>query len=207
MEEQPLIFVVDDDLAAREYVAALVAAHGMAVETYASAEEFLQQFDRARHGCLIVDLRMTGMSGLELQKKLRDEGITLPVIVITAYGDVPTAVAAMRTGALAFIEKPWDDQELWESICTGLDTHRQRMKRELRRAELQSRMNTLTPQERQVMTMMLDGASNKVMAARLEIGLRTLELRRSSLLKKMGAPSLVELVRIDLEMRDGEAFE
>jgi two-component system, LuxR family, response regulator FixJ len=202
MEGEPIIFVVDDDPAARESVAAMVAARGMAAETYASAEEFLARFDRGRPGCLIVDLRMGGISGLELQRKLREEGILLPFIVITAYGDVPTAVAAMRTGALTFLEKPCSHEDLWESICRGLEEHRRQREAESRRLALAARRDALTPQEAQVMRMMLDGVPNKMIASQLGIGLRTVELRRARILKKMDVASLVDLVRIDLELRD-----
>lgn len=202
MGDEPLVFIVDDDPAARDSVAALLGSKGVAYEKYPSAEDFLKNFDESRYGCLVVDVRMEGMSGLDLQARLRAEGVDLPVIVITGYGDVPSAVTAMRTGAITFLEKPCGDHELWEAICKAVDGHRRQREGQVRLAELATRIVRLTPQERQVMDKLLAGTPNKVIAAELEIGLRTVELRRANVMKKMGARSLAELVRFSVELQD-----
>ena len=202
MEKSPVVFVVDDDPNARESIASMLANREVAVETFTSAEEFLARFDRSRHGCLIVDVRMTGMGGLELQERLEAEGIYLPVIVVTGYPDISTAVACLRKGAVTFLEKPCAPAELWEGVCSALDRHRNLQERLSYRATLRTRFDTLTDQERQVYGSIVAGKPNKAIAAELSVGLRTVELRRARILKKMGAKSLVELVQIHLELHD-----
>ena len=137
MENGPIVFVVDDDPTACDLVAALVKSHGMAVESYTSAEQFLDRFDRSRHGCLVVDVRIPGVGGLELQQQLRDEEIGLPVIVTCARAEIPTAVRAMQGGAVTVLEKPYCRHELWENICRALQQHRKHREHQIRRAELQ----------------------------------------------------------------------
>ncbi len=207
MTDEPTIFVVDDDPAARDSIAGLVKSKGVAYETYVSAEHFLENFDRSRHGCLVLDVRMDGMSGLELQQKLHRENVSLPIIIITGFGDVSSAVDAMRIGAVTFLEKPCSDYELWESIEAAIDQHRTCRQNELRLGDLQTRLTRLTPEEHQVMEKMIAGTPNKVIAAELEIGLRTVELRRANALKKMGARSVAELVRLHVEAEElAESF-
>ena len=200
MDGQPTVFVVDDDPAARASVAAMIEARGVCVETYDSAERFLDRFDRRRFGCLVTDMRMDGMSGLDLQEKLQAENVGLPVIIITAYGDVPVAVQAMRAGAVTMLEKPCRGRELWQSIQKAIDWYRKQRRMQSRRDELQTRLARLTPEERQVMEQMAAGTPNKAIAARLDIGLRTVELRRANVMKKMEADSLARLVQLLLEL-------
>ena len=196
MEKTPMVYIVDDDTAARDSVAAMVASKGLPVRGYGSAEEFLDEFDRDGLACLLTDVRMAGMNGLELQETLRAEGCDMPVIVITGYGDVPTAVSAFRGGAVTFLEKPCDAQELWSHISKALEEHQLRHDEEELRNAIIARFDTLTESERSVMEAMVDGKSNKVIASELLMGLRTVELRRANVLKKTKAQSLAELVRM-----------
>ncbi len=194
------VFIVDDDPAARESVAALVGSHGMPTKTFASAAEFLAAYSPGQRGCLVVDVRMTGMNGLELQQELGTRGYTIPVIVITGFADVPTAVRAMRAGAVTFLEKPCADNELWASIQTALQWEARSRQQRSQREEILARRATLTPAEVLVLDRLLAGKANKAIAAELDLGLRTVELRRATIMKKMEANSLAELVRLILSI-------
>jgi FixJ family two-component response regulator len=196
MQELPRVFVVDDDWAARESVVAMVTSKGVHAQGYASAEEFLDDFDPSWLGCLVTDVRMAGMSGVQLQETLRADGITLPVILISGYADVPTAVHTMRAGAVTFLEKPCREDDLWSAIGKAIEWHRRRREARRRAEWLEARFTQLTPGERDVMRAMVAGKPNKVIASELEIGLRTVELRRANVLQKTGAGSLAELVRL-----------
>jgi FixJ family two-component response regulator len=198
MDNETTVFIVDDDPAARDSVAVLVRSKGLPVETFASAEEFLAAYQPLARGCLVVDVRMTGMTGLDLLEMLRQRGYSLPVIVITGFGDVPAAVRAMRAGAYTFLEKPCRDQELWASLQRAIESVSQLQAEQERKVEIESRLATLTPDELRVMREMVIGKPNKVIASDLDIGLRTVELRRANVLKKMHADSLAELVRLAL---------
>lgn len=194
------VFIVDDDPAARESVAALVGSHGATTKTFASAAEFLAAYSPNQRGCLVVDVRMTGMTGLELQQELGKRGYTIPVIVITGFADVPTAVRAMRAGAVTFLEKPCADNELWASIQTALQWETRSRQQRSQREEILARRASLTPAEVQVLDRLLAGKANKTIAAELDLGLRTAELRRATIMKKMEANSLAELVRLILSI-------
>ncbi len=196
MENVPVVYIVDDDDAARESVAAMVASKGFVVRGYGSAEEFLHEFDRDGLACLLTDVRMAGMNGLELQNALRNEGCDLPVIVITGYGDVPSAVSAFRSGAVTFLEKPCDAQELWDNISKALQEYRRYREEKKEKREIVARFENLSESERDVMEAMIDGKPNKAIAADLLMGLRTVELRRASVMKKTKAKSLPDLVRM-----------
>ena len=196
MNEGITVFVVDDDPAARESVAALVKSKGLPVETFESAEDFLARMDFSRAGCLIVDVKMTGMSGLGLQRRLKEQGVALPVVVITGFAQIPMAVQAIQNGAVTFMEKPCKKEELWRSIDLALrqDTiQRETLKQ---RESIQGRLEQLTKDELLVLDELFRGQPNKRIAAKLDIGLRPVELRRSKIMKKMQADSLAELVRL-----------
>jgi two-component system response regulator FixJ len=195
MDIQQTVFVIDDDPGARDSVAALVTSKNMPVEKFSSAEAFLAQFDVRQNGCLVVDMRMQGMSGLELQDELTRLGSHIPVIVITAYGDVSTAVQAMKHGAVSFMEKPCTAEELWNNITQALRYNRQRVEQTAELEDARTRLSSLSPDERQVLDHLMTGAPNKAIASRLDIGLRTVESRRATVLKKMKANSLAVLVR------------
>jgi FixJ family two-component response regulator len=192
------VFIVDDDPAARESMVALVQSHGLMAETYESGEDFLTRFDRSKTGCLVVDVRMSGMSGLELQERLIQEGIDLPTVVITGYADIPAAVRAMRNGASTFLEKACGYQKLWDSISQALATSAASRDRRVQRSEIRRRLTSLTADERRVLEKLIDGRPNKSIARDLDLGLRTVELRRAMILQKMQASSLAELIRMVL---------
>jgi FixJ family two-component response regulator len=197
------VFIVDDDPAARESVAALVRSRGCTAFTYESAEDFLCRFDRSQNGCLVIDVRMPGMSGVDLQEKLSACGIALPVILLTGYGDIPTAVRAMRNGAAMFLEKPCDERQLWEAISKAAARDEASREHHVQQAAIRQRLTILTADEMDVLHKLVDGLPNKVIAKELDLGLRTVELRRATILQKMQASSLAELVRMVL-LANGE---
>jgi len=192
----PTVFVVDDDAAARESVLALVASHGMAAVGYDSAESFLRAQPVDRTGCLVLDYRMPGMTGLDLQERLKQDGVEIPVVMITAYGDVPLAVRSMRNGAVTFLGKPCRENELWESIEQALAFDAKTRRARAEKSEIQQRITTLTADEMTVLRHLVLGWPNKNIAKQLDIGLRTVELRKANILRKMKAGSLAELVRM-----------
>jgi two-component system, LuxR family, response regulator FixJ len=204
MQSEPVIFIVDDDPAARNSLAALVKSRGLPVETFSSAEEFLEGYDSAKRGCLIADVRMTGMSGLELQEQMAARSLNLPVIVITGFADVPMAVRAMRAGAVTFLEKPCGEQEIWDAIQTALEAESKSNELQLKRTEIEERYATLKPTELEVLKKLMAGQTSKTIAYELQLGLRTVELRRANIMDKMGAHSLPELVRLVLSIRPDE---
>jgi two-component system, LuxR family, response regulator FixJ len=192
------VHIVDDDPGARESVAALVQSRGVQTREYGSAEEFLAIASEDLCGCLVLDVRMQGMGGLDLQDELRRRDIPLPVIVITGFGDVPVAVRAMQAGAVSFLTKPCQPDDLWKSILQALERCQVEHDVRLRHRAIQQRLSTLTPDEQAVLTKVLLGTPNKLIARDLDIGLRTVELRRSNVMKKMGAESLAELIQMAL---------
>jgi FixJ family two-component response regulator len=196
MNNDSTVFVVDDDAGARESVVALVGLKGLRAEGFSSAEEFLAHYDPTRKGCLVIDVRMGGMSGLELLENLKARKSTLPVVVITGYADVPMAVRAMENGAVKFLEKPCQEQELWQAIQQALQIENTQHAQRKQRTEIETRLATLTEDELEVFRRLLAGHANKRVAADLDIGLRTVELRRSNIMKKMQATSLPDLVRM-----------
>lgn len=196
MDGDTIIFVVDDDDAARESVIALVGLKGLRARGYASAEAFLNAFDPSEKGCLVVDVRMQGMTGLQLLEELARRNSKLPVVVITGYADVPMAVQAMQIGADTFLEKPCHEQELWKAIHHALEIDQRRQVEHSQKAEVTARIASLSEEEIAVFRMLLAGKVNKRMAVELDLGLRTIEARRSSVMKKMQATSLPDLVRM-----------
>lgn len=200
---RPTVFVVDDDDAVRSALRLLLKSVGLAAVTYASAQEFLDAYDPTRPGCVILDVRMPGMSGLELQEQLNLRGATIPVIFITGHGDIPMAVEAMQHGAFDFLQKPFRDQELLDRVQRALEKDRA-VRESLRASErIRERYETLTPREREVLRLVTAGKPNKIMAADLGVSQRTVEIHRARVMEKMGADSLAQLVRMvmDLERR------
>jgi two-component system response regulator FixJ len=200
MKEKPAtVFVVDDDEAVRTSLRLLLKSVGLPVETYAAAQEFLDQFDPDRAGCLVLDIRMPGISGLELQQHLNDQHSIMPIVFITGHGDVPMAVEAMQAGAVDFIQKPFRDQDLIDRINRALEKDRE-MRNALReRDEIRRRMSQLTPREREVLELVTQGKANKVIAGDLNVSQRTVEIHRARVMEKMGANSLAHLVRMVIE--------
>jgi len=198
VENEPTVFIIDDDPAVRQALSVLVRSMNLHVESLESADQYLQAVDPNRPGCLLVDVRMPGTSGLELLERLQQSEARLPVIVMSAYGDVPMVVRAMKSGALNFLEKPCRDQQLWEAIQEGLrwDTaHRRRL---ALRAKALHRLSKLTEGECEVLRLLTRGQSNKTIAAQLGLSVRTIEVRRSKIMRKMKADSLAELVQLTL---------
>jgi len=197
-EPTPTVFVVDDDQAMRNSLKWLIESIDMPVKTYASANEFLNSYYPGRVGCLLLDIRMPGMSGMELQTRLAQEDSRLPVIMITGHGDVTMAVKAMKSGAVDFIEKPFHDEDLLASIRNALEFDEKRRQLRSQRAEIAVRLVELTPREHEVMTMVTEGRANKEIAAVLGVSAKTVEAHRARVMDKMHARSLAELVRMAL---------
>ena len=196
---EPIVFVVDDDQGARSSVCALVRSMGIAAESYESAEQFLEHYSSDHVGCLVTDVRMLGMSGLELQERLNEMGSMIPVIVLTAYATTNLTVQAMKNGAVTMLDKPYHEDELWNAIRKSLTLDSEQRVEQARRLELRERMSTLTESERIVLDNVVAGKANKVIARRLDVSIRTIENRRRDIYKKMNADSAVELVRLVIE--------
>ena len=196
MNTQTTVFIVDDDQAIRTSLKWLIESVSMEVETFESADAFINSYYPGRSGCLLLDVRMPGMSGLELQEYLRVNQIAIPVIIITGHGDVPMAVRAMKSGAVDFIEKPFNDELLLESIrhALALDVKQRDMQKQ--RAEIATRLARLTPREHEVMVMVTNGRANKEIAGSLGVSAKTVEAHRARVMEKMEADSLAELVRM-----------
>jgi len=199
MAGEPTVFVVDDDELARDSVCALVRSMGILAESFCSAEDFLDHYVAGQPGCLVTDIRMLGMSGLDLQERLRELNIHMPVVVITAYANTPLTVRAMQAGAVTLLEKPCDDHELWDAIRKSLALDAEERASQEYRQELRGRIETLTPAQRKVMDLIVVGKANKVIAMELDVSIRTVEARRHEVFSKMRADSVAELVRLVLE--------
>lgn len=196
MNGQANVFVVDDDQAMRNSLKWLIESVGMHVETFASATDFIRNYYPGRAGCLLLDVRMPGMSGLELQQHFLENQINIPIIIITGHGDVPMAVRAMKSGAVDFIEKPFNDELLLESIHNALNLDVERRTAQAGRAEIAARLAQLTPREHEVMEMVTDGKSNKDIAQTLGVSAKTVEAHRARVMEKMDARSLADLVKM-----------
>lgn len=195
-QTQGRVFLVDDDADFRGATRRLLSALGFDVSSYASAEEYLAAFDAEAPGCLLLDLRMTGASGLELLQRLQQGEIMPPVVFLTAHGDVPTSVLAMRSGAIDFLQKPVSGATLVPVLRRALERDAQQRRDRSNLAELRSRFGTLTRREREILNEMLAGVLNKQAAQKLQIAERTVKLHRANVLEKMGAQSIPELVRM-----------
>ena len=189
-----MVYLVDDDEAVRDSLGILLESIGLEHESYASALDFLQHYDPRRHACLVADIRMPGLSGLELQQRLNEQGAEIPIIFITGHGDVPTAVTAMKSGAADFIQKPFRDQDLIDRIHNGLDRDRERRASQADRDAIRARIALLTPRENEVMQRVVRGQANKVIAMDLGVSQRTVELHRARVMRKLKMRSLAELV-------------
>lgn len=194
------IFVVDDDTAVRDSMKMLLRSVGQAVETFGSGQEFIDDYSEDRAGCLILDIRMPGMSGLELQQKLNERHSIMPIIFITGHGDVPMAVEAMQAGAVDFIQKPFRDQDLIDRINQALEKDQNNRAALGERNDIRKRLETLTPREREVLDLVVHGKANKVIAGDLRLSQRTVEIHRARVMEKMQASSLAHLVRMVLEV-------
>ena len=193
--DEPLVYVVDDDEAVRDSLTLLLKAVGLASRTFSSAAEFLNHYDPEQHGCLVADIRMPGMSGLDLQDELNRVGAQIPLIFITGHGDVPMAVDAMKSGALDFIEKPFRDQDLLDRVQQALAWDKERRIENLKTLAIRERLATLTPRETEVMECVVQGQANKVIAMDLGVSQRTVEIHRARVMEKMAVRSVAKLVR------------
>jgi two-component system response regulator FixJ len=196
MPDKPIIHVVDDDMAFRQSLEALLEAVGFKTATYASGRAILDVVSQLTEGCILLDIQMPGMDGLELQSRLRELGIRLPVIVMTGQGDVPTAVRAMKAGAVDFIEKPFGEVPLLAAIETALSTETARTSDEQSASEAAARIATLSPRERQVLEGIVLGRASKVIAYDLGISLRTVEVHRARMLERLGTRSVAAAIRL-----------
>lgn len=197
-ERKSTVFIVDDDQAIRHAMALLMRSVGLDYEIYHSADDFLAVFSDDKPGCLVLDIRMPGLGGLELQDKLIEKGSSLPIIFITGHGDVPMAVEAMQKGAVDFIQKPFRDQELLDRIGEALKTDQERRTEREEHAEVRSLFNKLTKREREVLDLVVTGKPNKVIAYELGVSQRTVEIHRARVMEKMQARSLADLVRMHM---------
>ncbi len=190
----PLVYLVDDDDAVRDSLGLLLRSIGLDCELYASALDFLEHYDPRRHSCLVADIRMPGLSGLELQQRLNELKSEVPIIFITGHGDVPMAVNAMKAGAADFIQKPFRDQDLIDRIHKALDRDKQRRVARAEEDTIRERLALLTPRETEVMQRVVRGQANKVIAMDLGVSQRTVELHRARVMRKLKMRSLAELV-------------
>ncbi len=201
MGDRHTVYIVDDDNDSREAVETLLSEMKVDFQSFASAEQFLEKYDNSRPACLVTDIRMLEMSGLELQEELERRSITMPVVVVTAYADAPVVVRAMKNGALTLLEKPCRNHELWDAIREGLAKDHENLERDERRRDLLSRLAELTPAEKEVLDLIVEGVPNKAMASRLDISVRTVEVRRQNVFSKLQADSVAELVRLVLQAK------
>jgi two-component system, LuxR family, response regulator FixJ len=190
----PLVYLVDDDDAVRDSLGLLLRSIGLECELYGSALEFLEHYDAKRHSCLVADIRMPGLSGLELQQRLNEQHADVPIIFITGHGDVPMAVNAMKAGAADFIQKPFRDQDLIDRIHKALDQDKERRAARAEGDTIRARLALLTPRETEVMQRVVRGQANKVIAMDLGVSQRTVELHRARVMRKLKMRSLAELV-------------
>jgi two-component system response regulator FixJ len=202
-KQKATIYIVDDDDGMRKALTLLMTTVGYAPVSFARPSEFLAKYDPAQPGCLVLDVRMPEMSGLEVQQQLNRCGSMLPVILITGHGDIPMAVQAMKDGAFDFLQKPFRDQELLDRINAALKQDAENRETVERHADLKRRAESLTPREREVMALVVDGRANKVIAIDLGLSERTVEIHRANVMEKMGARSVAHLVKMHLTLNEG----
>jgi RNA polymerase sigma factor (sigma-70 family) len=200
-EPTPTVYIVDDDDAVRSSLRLLMKSVGLAAQTAASAQDFLATFNADNPGCLVLDVRMPGMSGLELQQQLNLRGAMIPVIFITGHGDIPMAVEAMQHGAFDFLPKPFRDQDLIDRVQRALERDAENRSKTHQKDQIRARFDSLTPREREVLELVTQGKANKVMAGDLGVSQRTVEIHRARVMEKMEARSLAELVRMMMELK------
>lgn len=205
VSQSPTVFIVDDDPAVQQALRLSFRSVGYRAEVFASAIQFLETYNEHMMGCILLDVRIPGMSGLELQEKLNERNSILPIIFMTGHGDVPMAVTAMQAGALDFIQKPFNDQELLDRVAQAMnrDAHNRGVLQE--KHEIRKRLESLTPREREIMDMVVNGKANKVIAGDLQLSQRTVEIHRARVMEKMLATSLAHLVRMVIAVDGAEA--
>ncbi len=202
MDLKPAVYVIDDDDAVRESLELLLDSVDQKTECFASAQAFLDAFSNDMLGCIVLDIRMPGMNGMELQKELNRQGSILPIIFVTGHGDVPMAVEAMQHGAVDFVQKPYREQELLDKVNQALALDNKQRAVLLEKQAIKQRLATLTARETQVMSELVEGKANKVIAAELGISQRTVEIHRARVMEKMGTHSLAHIVRMVIAARE-----
>ena len=205
MAHDAVVHLIEDDEGVRQGLAFLLTASGFAVRVYESAVAFLEALPSVQPGCVVTDVRMPGIDGLELQRQLNDRQIGLPVIVMTGHGDVPLAVEAMKAGAVDFLEKPFNDEVLLSAIRTAVDRHARDARRNDEAAAVAGKLACLSARERDVLDGLFAGRPNKTIAYDLKISVRTVEVHRAHLMAKMGASNLSELLRMAFLIRPADA--
>jgi two-component system response regulator FixJ len=202
------VFIVDDDEAVRNTLRLVLKAAGLSCVTFSSAQEFLTSYDLEQPGCVVLDVRMPGMTGMELQQILNLKGAIVPVIFISGHGDVPMAVEAMKHGAFDFVQKPVKEEDLADRVKRALEKDRANRNQLRQRDVIRERLQSLTPREREILSLVTRGKPNKVMAGDLGVSQRTVEIHRARVMEKMGAESLAQLVRmvLDFEPQAGSAL-
>lgn len=200
MPQKPTVFIVDDDVAAREALKLLMRSVGHTAETFGSTLDFLNAYGDDRPGCLVLDIRMPGLAGLELQHKLLERHSIVPVIFIASDGNVPMAVEAMRAGAMDFIQKPFRDQDLLDRVNQALEKDAANRQALRESNAIRKRLASLTPREREVMELVVHGKANKSIASDLDLSQRTVEIHRARVMEKMNASSLAHLMRMVIEV-------
>lgn len=196
IDERPTIFVIDDDLSARRGLSRLIMAGGMRVEAFESARDFLDQADDEIHGCIVLDVKMPGLSGLDLQVELIKKNIALPIIFVSGHSDIPDAAVAMKRGAIDFLTKPVESEHLFKAIAESLERDLENRNALAEKTKIQKRLTTLTPREYTVLEFVITGMLNKQIAFELDITEDTVKVHRGRVMKKMGAASLADLVRL-----------
>ena len=205
MSKNPLIMVVDDDAGVRNAMRSLLKSVGLESALFASAQEFLAAYQPAQCGCLVLDIRMPGMSGLELQQQLNLKGAVIPVIFMTGHGDIPMAVEAMQHGAFDFLQKPFRDQDLLDRIQRAIVKDGEQRQSLGEHARIKAHLESLTAREREVLDLMIQGKQNKVIAQDLDVSPRTVEIHRARVMEKMSAQSVAQLVRMMLDLQHAHA--
>jgi FixJ family two-component response regulator len=197
----PTVFVVDDDASIREALSSLVRSIGLSVETFSSAKEFLRHKRSEAPGCLVLDVRLPGLSGMELQRELAAANNKIPIVFITGHGDIPMSVRAMKDGALEFLTKPFRDQDLLDAVQQAIERDAEALRQRSKTAELRTRYEILTPREREVMRFVVQGLLNKQIASELGTSEITVKIQRGQVMQKMQAESVPDLVRISEQLR------
>lgn len=201
ISDQPSVFIIDDEEPIRSALTLLMESVGLKAESFASAQEYLDQFDASKSGCIILDVRMPGIGGLDLQARLTAEKIHPPIIIITGHGDVPMAVRAVTAGAVDFIEKPFNNQSMLDSVHRAIELDAVQRGESSRLQDIEAHYNSLTPREKEVLQYVIEGKRNKVIAFDMNISQSTVEAHRSKVMEKMTASSLSDLMRMALSLK------
>ena len=195
-ESQPIVFIIDDDISVRDGISDLLRSVGLDAHTYGSTQEFVSSKRPDASGCIILDVRLPGRSGLDFQQTLRELGIRLPVIFITGHGDIPISVRAMKSGAIEFLTKPINEQQLLDAVQAGIELDRANRQDDALATELRARFDSLTPREREIMSLVVSGKLNKQIGFQVGLSEMTVKVHRSHVMQKMQAKSVVDLVRM-----------